>query len=71
MLVSRYQLRRNYNGILLESARFRTEKTMEDRSFMVAAPVLWNNLPLPIRQAKNIDPFKRLLKTYLFSQAFC
>ena len=23
------------------------------------------------RQAKNIDSFKRLLKTYLFSQAFC
>ena len=39
--------------------------------FMVAAPVLWNDLPFPLRQAKNIDSSKHLLKTYLFSQAFC
>ena len=38
--------------------------------FMVAAPVLWNNLPFPLREAKNIDSSKHLLKTYLFSQAF-
>ena len=71
MPVSRYELHQNNNGILLENPRFRTKKTMGDRSFMVAAPVLWNNLPLPFRQAKNIDTFKRILKTYLFSQAFC
>ena len=38
---------------------------------MVATPVLWKNLPFPLRQAKNIDSSKHLLKTYLFSQAFC
>ena len=27
--------------------------------------------PFPLRQAKNIDSSKHLLKTYLFSQGFC
>ena len=40
-------------------------------AFTVAAPVPWNGLPLPIRQDKNIDSFKSLLRTYLFSKAFC
>ena len=34
-------------------------------------PVPWNGLPLPIRQDKNIDSFKSLPRTYLFSRAFC
>ena len=68
---SHYQLRRNNNGRLLASPRFKTKKTMGDRSFMVAAPVLWNSLPLSVRQAKDIDDFKRSVKYYLFSKAFC
>ena len=63
---SHYQLRRNDNGILLVSPRLKPKKTMGDRSFMVAAPALWNSLPLSVRQAKDIDSFKRLVKTYLF-----
>ena len=38
---------------------------------MAADPVLWNSLPLSERQARNIDAFKRLVKTYLSSMAFC
>ena len=67
---SHYQWRRNNNGILLVSPRLKTKKTMGDRSFMVAAPALWKSLPLSVRQAKGIDSFKRLVKTYLFSKAF-
>ena len=37
---------------------------------MVAAPILWNNLPLEIRKAPNIDNFKKLLKMFLFKKAF-
>ena len=44
---------------------------MGDRSFMVAAPVLWKSLLLSVRQAKEIDDFKRSVKYYLFSKAFC
>ncbi len=41
-----------------------------DRSFSHAAPRLWNDLPLGIRQGQSIDTFKKHLKTYLFSQHF-
>ena len=65
-----YQLRRNNNGILLERPRLRTKKTLGDRALSVAAPFLWNSLPLPIRQETSIDSFKRSVKTYLFKKAF-
>ena len=67
---SHYQLRRNNNGILLERPRLRTKETMGDRAFSIAAPFLWNSLPLPIRQETSIDSFKRSVKTYLFKKAF-
>ena len=67
---SHYQLRHNNNSILLEKPRLRTKKTMGDRAFSIAAPFLWNSLPLPIRQETSIDSFKRFVKTYLFKKAF-
>ena len=45
-------------------------KLRGDRAFSVAAPKLWNNLPLHIRQASSLSNFKTLLKTLLFSLAF-
>ena len=41
---------------------------MDDCAFMIAAPKLWNSLPLNIRQATTIDTFERSLKTYLFAK---
>jgi hypothetical protein len=41
-----------------------------DRSFEVAAPTLWNSLPIDIKQSSSVNIFKRTLKTYLFKQAF-
>jgi len=40
------------------------------RRFSVAAPRLWNTLPLNIRTAPSVASFKRLLKTYLFALSF-
>ena len=37
------------------------------RAFKNAAPRLWNALPLCLRTAKNIDCFKKDLKTHLFN----
>ena len=37
-----------------------------ERSFQVAAPTLWNSIPLHIRQSQTVHVFKKLLKTYLF-----
>ena len=47
------------------------QKTYGDRAFAVAAPRLWNALPIQMRQPGTaLDTFKRSLKTLLFRQAF-
>ncbi len=45
-------------------------KCRGDRAFSVAAPRLWNALPLYIRSAPSLSVFKSMLKTYLFDVAF-
>ena len=45
-------------------------KTFGNRSFAVAAPLLWNALPNNIRTCSDLLTFKKNLKTYLFNQAF-
>ncbi len=44
----------------------RTMKRAGDHSFVVAAPKLWNELPIQLREAVSVPVFKRLLKTHLF-----
>ena len=41
-----------------------------DRSFTVAAPRLWNSIPLVIKSCTNTFIFKNRIKTYLFTKAF-
>ena len=41
-----------------------------DRRFGVAAPRLWNSLPVELKAASSLISFKRKLKTYLFLQAY-
>ena len=41
-----------------------------DRAFSVAAPTLWNTLPIGVKTAPSVDIFKTRLKTYLFALAF-
>ena len=45
-------------------------KSYGDRSFAFAAPSLWNSLPSNLRNVKNIDTFKGMLKTYLFKESY-
>ncbi len=45
-------------------------KCRGDRAFSVAAPRLWNALPLSIRSSPTLGVFQSALKTYLFSLAF-
>ena len=66
---SAYSLR-SAKGILLSPSIIKTRKTLGDRAFQVAAPQLWNALPLELRQNTNISSFKRCLKTHLFRSAF-
>lgn len=60
---------RSSNELLLDVPISRL-KTKGDRAFAVAAPKLWNSLPLYIRSAQTLEIFKSLLKTHLFSLAF-
>ena len=41
-----------------------------DKSFVVAAPKLWNALPYNIKSLESVQVFKTNIKTYLFSKAF-
>ena len=61
---------RNSNGILFDRSTIRNKKTKDDRAFMIAAPILWNGLPLSVRQAATVDNFKSIVKTHLFAKAY-
>ena len=65
----RYHLRSN-NGKLLNIPPYKSFSTLGDRSFCMAAPKLWNDLPLFIRNISSVNAFKKALKTYLFQKEF-
>ena len=44
-------------------------RTYGERSFVHAAPVLWNSLPDSLRNINTLDRFKSALKTHLFQMA--
>ena len=45
-------------------------KTYGERAFVVAAPTLWNAVPIGIRNSPSVAQFKAQLKTHLFKIAF-
>ena len=51
---SRYNLRSS-DGIVLVDSSIRTKKTLGDKAFSTAAPKVWNNFPLHIRNEKNFN----------------
>ena len=65
----RYYLRSN-DGKLLNIPSCKFLSTLGDRSFYMAAPKLWNDLPLFIRNISSVNAFKKALKTPLFQKAF-
>ena len=67
--ITRYSLRSN-EGVLLKHPSGKMKKSFGDRSFSVAAPTLWNALPVSLRMMTCISTFKSSLKTYLFKLAF-
>ena len=67
---SKYLLRRN-NEIPLEPYNGKTQKTLRDRAFAMAAPRLFNSLPREIRHETCFNTFKTKVKTLLFRTAFC
>ena len=61
---------RSSSQSLLQLPRRLPSKSYGQRSFSYAAPLLWNDLPLHIRTAANVNTFKSLLKTHLFKIAY-
>ena len=47
-----------------------SRKTFAARSFGVAGPTLWNQLPEKIRLLDSYSDFRKQIKTYLFKEAF-
>ena len=45
-------------------------KTYGERTFLVAAPKLWNSLPNLICQCSSLESFKTEIKTFIFEQRF-
>ncbi|XP_028516270.1 uncharacterized protein LOC114575494 [Exaiptasia diaphana] len=45
-------------------------ETFGGRSFAYCGPKLWNSLPKELKNCKDINIFKKLLKTFLFKQAY-
>ena len=67
--LSRYCLRLT-NSLTLNYPVLTSRKTLGDRSFFVAAPKLWNELPSDIRDLNSVNKLKTAIKTYHFRQAF-
>ena len=55
------------NLLAVSRTRF---KTFGNRSFPVASPVLWNTIPLAIKNSSTISIFQKRLKTFLFKKYF-
>ena len=55
---------RSSSALLLEVCRCKC-KTLGIRSFGYAGPILWNDLLLEVRSAKDIHCFKSLIKTHI------
>ena len=54
--------------LFLAPPTFKSEKTLGDRAFQVAALTLWNKLPSALRIETSLKPFKAKLKTRLFKE---
>ena len=49
---------------------FTQKNFFADRSFSIAGPTLWNDLPINVRNTATLPMFKKALKTHLFTQYF-
>ena len=71
--LSSVSLRKNLRSVesgMLTVPRARTV-FYGDKSFPVAGPRLWNNLPADLRiHSQSVDSFKNKLKTHLFTRSF-
>ena len=53
-------------GIMLQTPRILTKKSLADRAFLAVAPKLWNGLSSQTRNEPYFNSFKGLLKAHFF-----
>ena len=58
----RHSLRSSRDTLLLQIPHSKTKITLGDRAFAIAAPKLWNSLPVEIRSSQSLNVFKSRLK---------
>ena len=63
---SKYLRSTNSNRFVVPRIKTKTGS----RAVSISGPALWNALPVPIRNAKTILPFRKLLKSHLFDLFF-
>ena len=67
---SNYNLRSESDSNLSLRIPYCSKKTFAERSFSVAGPRMWNNLPVKLRQIESHQTFRKQLKTELFKREF-
>jgi len=50
--------------------RINAQTSLGERAFQIAAPILWNQLPQPLRGLPSLNTFKSNLKTFIFQKHF-
>ena len=63
------ETRQSKDTLLFDNLYTEHIKYRENR-FSVGAPKVWNRLPFNIRSCKNTETFKKLLKTYYFTEYY-
>ena len=58
------------NGPLLKTPFAKTKKALGDKVFQIAALLLWNKLPRSTWEARNLESFKTIIKTFLYKESF-
>ena len=71
-LLQLYQPQRNLRSSskLLFTVPTVNTVTYGERAFSFFAPILWNNLPDPIKNTTSLSSFKSALKTFLFRKFY-
>ena len=60
---------RSKDALLLAEPKYKLERCGR-RAFSRCGPKVWNSLPIHVRKSKNVNDFKRKLKTFLFSKCY-
>ena len=67
---SKYNTRSISDTSALQDPPADSKKTLGDRSFSRAGPVVWNDLPQDVRLAQSTSSFKSSLKSHYFRDAY-